>query len=388
MRIPDQPGDPRLPGAAGEGGDAAAAAEGAGGQHMAGEASAPGAEKRLPGPSQEVETPGGIGGNTISESTTALADCPELEDLAAFLDGKLTAEERARITDHLANCESCYEVFAGTARFLEDTRDQQSLPPPHQPVAPQRPFERWREPRAPRFRRRWVTAAAAAGLMAATAGLLLFWQGGWTLSTEQLASLVGGPVATAAVPWEGKVVRGEQEVQELPPEVGAFRLGVRFLDLHLALASGDKQRADEALRRLDNLLKDVELLPSETRTTFGAMRKSLQQGAAPRSFLADAGTREKKAIKELLVEPRFIELGSWTEACRLAGASGRPDLFRERATRRLLDQAVAARPKDEGALDPRAVEDLRAIREELLAGRIDAAALGQRCHALLKLLDY
>jgi hypothetical protein len=383
MRTSEPPG-----GAAGDGGGGDAA-EGAGGRRPAGEASPPGAEKRLPGPSQEVETPGGIGGGTISESTTALADCPELEDLAAFLDGKLTAEERARITEHLASCESCYEVFAGTARFLADTRDQQSLPLSYRPPAPQRPFDRRRESWAPRTRRWWAGAAAVAALMAATVGLLLRWPGVWGLSTGQLANLVGGPAATANVPWEGRVVRGPEESRELPPELGSFRLGVRFVDLYLALAGDSMERADDALRRLDNLLKDIEILPpSETRTTFEAMRKSLQQGAPPRSFLADSATWEKKAIKELVVEPHFLELGSWTEACRLAGASGRPDLFRERASRRLLDQAVAAGPKDEGALDPRAVEDLRAIRDQILAGRIDAAALGQRCRGLLELLDF
>jgi hypothetical protein len=386
MQIPERPGHPHPTGDDGDDGTAAAAAEGAAGRRPGGEASAPGAEKGFPGPSQRVETQGGTGGGAISEPSAALTDCPELEDLAAFLDGKLTAEERAHITEHLASCEGCYEVFAGTARFMEDTRDQQSLPLLDRPSAPQRPFDRRTGPRAPRSRRWWAAAAAVAAVLAATAGLLLRWQGAAALSTEQLASLVAGPAATA---WEGRVTRGQEDSREPPPELGSFRLGVRFLDLYLALDSGNKDRADDALRRLDNLLKDVEVVgPSETRTTFEAMRKSLQQGAPPRSFLGDAATWEKKAITELVIEPRFLELGSWTEACRLAGAGGRPDLFRERATRRLLDQAVAPRPKDEGALDPRAVEDLRAIREQILAGRLDAAALGQSCLSVLKVLDY
>jgi hypothetical protein len=46
--------------------------------------------------------------------------CPDTEDIAAFLEGKLPADQRRRMLHHLAICHSCYEVFAGAARFLED----------------------------------------------------------------------------------------------------------------------------------------------------------------------------------------------------------------------------------------------------------------------------
>jgi hypothetical protein len=46
--------------------------------------------------------------------------CPTDEEIAAFLDGGLAAGERARITAHLAGCESCFEVFAGAAGVLAE----------------------------------------------------------------------------------------------------------------------------------------------------------------------------------------------------------------------------------------------------------------------------
>jgi hypothetical protein len=49
---------------------------------------------------------------------------------------------------------------------------------------------------------------------------------------------------------------------------------------------------------------------------------------------------------------------------------------------------IAAGPQDEGALEPDAVEVLRGIRQQIDAGRIDPAALGQRCESLLRVLDY
>src|SRR5260370_30538745 len=104
-----------------------------------------------------------IGGHAIAEPTTAPADCPDLEDIAALLDGKLTARERARLTEHLAGCESCYEIFAGAAHILDDSREEL------QPAATPHPFERPRQARALRPRAWWAAAAPAAAL-AATLG--------------------------------------------------------------------------------------------------------------------------------------------------------------------------------------------------------------------------
>src|SRR5688500_13958296 len=58
--------------------------------------------------------------------------CPDLEEIAAFLDGKLSGAERARTVAHLAECESCYEIFAGAARFQLDEEDsvQENAPAP------------------------------------------------------------------------------------------------------------------------------------------------------------------------------------------------------------------------------------------------------------------
>ena len=46
-------------------------------------------------------------------------DCPDLETIAAYLDGRLTERERARVTAHLADCEDCYALFSESARVIE-----------------------------------------------------------------------------------------------------------------------------------------------------------------------------------------------------------------------------------------------------------------------------
>jgi hypothetical protein len=413
MRTPEPPNHPEVVSSDARadvgGGAAAPAAEGAAGQRPAGETRAPGAEKSVPGPSQEVETPRGVGGAAISESTTALAGCPELEELAAFLDGKLTAEERTRLTEHLASCESCYRIFAGTARFLEESREdgqeqpsqpllllpedswqEQSPSSASKPQAPPR-LERRRQPRASRSRGWWAGAAVAA-LLIATAGLVVLLQGtgGAGPSTEQLASLVGHPAAAAEFPWPagGRYRGGADGVPSLPPGGEEFRLGVRLLDLRLALQFGNQADATEVLRLLNVLLNRLDYPPTKTIETYRGMKTRVQRGEPLPALLAAAPAAEKQALAELAEDPRIVELGRWTEACRLAGTSGRADLFRDRSSLRVLDRAIEPGGKDADDLDPAVVPDVRAIRDEIAAGRASPKDLGKRCQDLLKKLDY
>jgi hypothetical protein len=311
------------------------------------------------------------------------AACPDLEDIAALLDGKLTARERARLTEHLAGCESCYETFAGTAHILEDSRQEQLLP-----AAPRHPFER---PRAPRARqpRTWWAAAALAAMLAATVGLVVFLQGtrGAGPSTSELASLIGGSETASKVPWTGRIYRGRSELPDLPAESEAFRLGVRLLDLHLALEGDNRGRAEDTLRMLHLLFYGMTLPSPEMAGAYDELGKKMKPGIAPHVLLGEAAALEKKAVEELQEEPRFVELGRWTEACRLAAVSGRPDLFRKRATLRVLDQAVAPGGKDAGTLDPKSTQILRDIRDKITGGRFDVADLGRQCSDLLTQLD-
>jgi hypothetical protein len=46
--------------------------------------------------------------------------CPDLESIAAYLDGRVTDPERARITEHLSSCEECYSLFTESAQTVVD----------------------------------------------------------------------------------------------------------------------------------------------------------------------------------------------------------------------------------------------------------------------------
>jgi len=92
------------------------------------------------------------------ETPIAPGPCPTDEEIAAFLDGTLTAKERAQVVAHLATCKSCYEIFAGAAEFALEAGETAAPPDPGTVI----PFPGGRRPAVSRPRLWWLGAAAAA----------------------------------------------------------------------------------------------------------------------------------------------------------------------------------------------------------------------------------
>jgi tetratricopeptide (TPR) repeat protein len=96
--------------------------------------------------------------------------CPELETIAAYLDGRLSNGERARVTEHLADCETCYFVTAeATQMWATDAaviNEKANIE--------QRQTEWWR--RLPASKKAWSSAAvlvtAASFLLAVGTGMI------------------------------------------------------------------------------------------------------------------------------------------------------------------------------------------------------------------------
>jgi tetratricopeptide (TPR) repeat protein len=65
---------------------------------------------------------------------TNVDPCPEAEVIAAYLDGRLTERERATVTQHLAECESCYFVFTEAAQMRASSLDVDRPEPLPDPV--------------------------------------------------------------------------------------------------------------------------------------------------------------------------------------------------------------------------------------------------------------
>jgi tetratricopeptide (TPR) repeat protein len=72
--------------------------------------------------------------------TRDASECPDLETLAAYLDGRLNARERAEVTAHLAECADCYFVFTEAA---QTHATKQAVEPKPQPSWWPRPRVMW-----------------------------------------------------------------------------------------------------------------------------------------------------------------------------------------------------------------------------------------------------
>jgi Putative zinc-finger len=52
----------------------------------------------------------------------AMTDCPELEDLAALHDGRLTEADRARVLEHVATCGNCSDILVGLDAYAVEEK--------------------------------------------------------------------------------------------------------------------------------------------------------------------------------------------------------------------------------------------------------------------------
>ena len=58
------------------------------------------------------------------------ATCPGAETLAAYVDGRIGHDELAEISNHLVDCERCYETVAATVRVFSGVGRTENMAPP------------------------------------------------------------------------------------------------------------------------------------------------------------------------------------------------------------------------------------------------------------------
>jgi len=105
--------------------------------------------------------------------TTSSDSCPSAEALAAFVDGRGTAAERAVLAEHIETCEACSAVVGGVADLAGEVGHVVAPPLPGQ--ARRRPFGEW----LGRHRVASISALAAAAVL-----VLAVWVGGRWFSPE------------------------------------------------------------------------------------------------------------------------------------------------------------------------------------------------------------
>ena len=207
----------------------------------------------------------------------------DLELLAALADGRLSGEERARAVRMLADSDEALELFANTVReqHVSDVK-----------IVPITSARRWRQ---------WkivlpvAAAAALAVVMVPRLGGPAKQAG---LANEYAMELAQNPRFAGGLRdgWEQRgwpVTRGGTRARGTPgaPKVEsglAFRLGVRSVDLQVALRRGDTALAGRMTNEVLETLSAVEFtdLVAASYTKLDAVAVDITVARLPRSCRA------------------------------------------------------------------------------------------------------
>ena len=245
-------------------------------------------------------------------------DAPDLEDLAAYLDGRLSEERRSAVEARLLRDEDYYEVYLETVQFLEQERDA--------PLA----TEGGGEVVTPAAWRRSLRYMAPIAVAATVVAVLGVWR--WMVGppVEEWITQLDATKIVNQEEWDDPRWRrtrsGNPQPNRLTPEQLAFRVGTHTVALRIALAAGDPQAAIGPIGQLDNLLADSEtLFPFSS--DYGDLLSRIEDGDMDR-LTADAA-RLEASLKEFLEgsEAQRYALGQWNEAGRLAALAGDADVL-------------------------------------------------------------
>ena len=236
--------------------------------------------------------------------------CPELEVLAAFVEGHLDGAEQETVLEHLDRCDACREVVAESRALLSEV----GLAPGG--TAEAISLAEVRE----RGSRKWIWSLAAAFAFV-SAGL------GYFLSTKtpNIDSVMAGiardeGVTRLPADWTDPrwpVMRGAEPTFEA--RVLAFRLGVRQTDLTLAIALDDRKRIQVLAGESAVALASFPFA-EEIAARYRDLATRAGDASAARSAFESAANLAAREAREV-VDEQVLALGAWAEAERLLASA-------------------------------------------------------------------
>lgn len=334
-------------------------------------------------------------------------NCPDLEEIAAWADGRLDEDRQRAIVDHLDRCPDCYDLAAGALAFRQEADSAWQTPT----AAPVRDF---------RSTPRWAVPAAAAAALLLAAVLIAIAPSrmagptpfaavpampaapaaapdqalpapsvpGTTGGDRQanvphqasiLASVRAAMAASDTVPaaWAAEIRLPEGAAYGFgaPPADGWFALGMRWVEAELHLRAGDPAAAAEALARvrrdLDRLGGTVELRSEYDRADAGLRQHEMTElpAALFERTLTAGGARGAARM----------ELGAWVGGGRFAARAGYGPYFKHVDIDRLEAgvNAAGGPPGVAAAFDE--------IRRQIDAGLPNAASFRRTDRALVNI---
>lgn len=252
---------------------------------------------------------------------TSSSTLRDLEDLAAYLDGRLQGARLAAVEQRLAQDEAFYEIFEESLRFRQENEAPSSHASASARVAPiGRPGRSDGDEASVAHPRRqlgrWLPAIVAAVLVLAAVGT---WRASQP-SSRALPADFDYQTALANDQWtyrEWSVNRSADLPLHLSTQEVAFRLGVGLEVLAAGLRAGERDEARLGAARVESYVQRLDPLAA-------LLYAGLHSGLAADLPLETALRRAEEARDHLLdgasIVPlrRQIENGAWSERARLA----------------------------------------------------------------------
>lgn len=278
----------------------------------------------------------------------------DLELIAAFVDGRLSGEERARAVKLLAESNDALEVFANTLRVQRDAAKST--------VIPITSARRWR---------RWTVAVpvAAAAVIAVVLVPRLASRPEPSPALEYATAIArtAGSGGELSPGWEQRgwsVTRGGSPSETARGERGrsaaesksTFRLGVRSVDLQVALGRGDTALASRLTNEMVDDLKTISF--SETAVVdYIELRSRLTTSPIARSI--DQASSAERRLRSVIDSSTFA-FGQWAGAAELAARAHNASFFESSLGANVLRSAIAP-----GGVAEEDAEALRSIDARL-----------------------
>ena len=268
--------------------------------------------------------------DTGSGETTDYAVAPDR--LAAFLDGRLTEQERAEIVSQLSRSPADAGLLADTAAVLQEVDVHE--------FTPSTGTRRVREPAAPTAwgsKRRWIGVAAA---IVVVAGASWFVMQRTTTDDAGPARYVAMLATSERLPagWNGQPWSATRSTTDGPmsSRARAVRLGARLVDLQVAANTADSVVATIA-SDIARLLSAMPAAAVISNRYSEISRRAGESSASLQPALDEAGS----AVR-LAAGADDVDLGSWLEAGRLAAIRGDASYFSSTWSRRHFDRLATA----------------------------------------------
>ncbi|MBF0289948.1 MAG: hypothetical protein HQM14_19200 [SAR324 cluster bacterium] len=243
--------------------------------------------------------------------------CPPLEQISVYINHQLPEGKRGFITDHLSTCTDCYQLYS------ETIRTQESL---SQSILAQK-FKTFTSCFKASEKKFWQYTIP---LVAAASFAFFYWAQlvpptplPGARQSVHLLTLKNTPSSLLELTFEQENSSPAFKSRHTRRQE-AVKLGVRLIDLEIALEASDPAQVADYLRIINKVLEQFET----DRFLIEQNEKVVRQIQEEKSFqkLNGMSIKIESSFRDR-PEERYLEFGKWVESHRLAALTKNADFF-------------------------------------------------------------